>query len=79
MQVVRSPFTESQAVRSLKQAKMCAMLYHGRLANEMGLTVPQGEEDRLLEEITGGMWRSGCTSPATSARGRCARKSSSTG
>jgi 23S rRNA maturation mini-RNase III len=119
MQVVRSPFTESQAVRSLKQAKMCAMLYHGsvltqeemdvmtwamgntwrsavkfnaaaveqvgleqynaaiglrillgwlyidakasddrleRLANEMGLTVPQGEEDRLLEEITGGVF-----------------------
>lgn len=50
MQVVRSPFTESQAVRCLKQAKAAGLLYRGSL-----LTT---REKRILDWATSNAWRS---------------------
>jgi len=49
MQVVRSPFTESQAVRSLKQAKAAAMLWRGRLLTS--------REKEILKWATAQAWK----------------------
>lgn len=54
MQMVRSPFTESQAVRSLKQAKAAVMLFKGSLLTEL--------EKNVLEEGAAGSWRGKLTS-----------------